>query len=122
MKTKKKTVVVGASPNPMRYSHRAVEMLKSHGHPVEAVGLRKGNIMGVDIQTEQVAIPEVDTVTLYVGPKNQDGWKEYIKSLNPKRVIFNPGAENDEFASDLEKEGIEVEEACTLVLLSMGSY
>jgi len=122
VKTKKKTVVVGASANPLRYSHRAVEMLKANGHPVEAVGLRAGEIEGVEIKTDLIRFDDVDTVTLYVGPKNQESWKDYIKSLKPNRVIFNPGAENDEFGAELKSEGIEVEEACTLVLLSMGSY
>ncbi len=113
---------MGASPNPLRYSHRAVEMLKANGHPVEAVGLRTGEIDGVAINTDHVQFDDVDTVTLYVGPRNQESWKSYIKSLNPNRVIFNPGAENDEFGDELKSRGIEVEEACTLVLLSMGSY
>jgi predicted CoA-binding protein len=119
---KKHTVVIGASPNPMRYSNRAVEMLKSADHPVEAVGLREGDISGIQITKELKPFEGVDTVSLYVGPRNQDYWKDYIKGLKPKRVIFNPGTENDEFQDELEKEGIEVEEACTLVLLSMGSY
>lgn len=106
----------------MRYSHRAVEMLKYYGHPVEAVGLRSGTIDGVEIDTERKSFSDVDTVTLYVGPRHQEAWKDYIKSLKPKRVIFNPGAENDDFGEELKSEGIEVEEACTLVLLSMGNY
>lgn len=119
---KKHTIVVGASPNPMRYSNRAVEMLRSADHPVEAVGLREGQISDVQITKELKPFKDVDTVTLYVGPKNQAYWKEYIKGLKPKRVIFNPGTENGDFQKELTKEGIEVEEACTLVLLSMGSY
>jgi len=89
---------------------------------VEAVGLREGEISGVKITKEFKLFDGVDTVSLYVGPRNQDYWKEYIKELKPKRVIFNPGTENEDFQMDLIKEGIEVEEACTLVLLSMGSY
>ncbi len=119
---KKHTVVIGASPNPSRYSYRAVEMLKGADHPVEAVGIREGQISGVQITKELKPFEDVDTVTLYVGPQNQDYWKDYIKDLKPKRVIFNPGTENDDFQSELTNEGIEVEEACTLVLLSMGSY
>jgi predicted CoA-binding protein len=121
MKTKH-TVVIGASPNRSRYSYRAVEMLKSADHPVEAVGLREGDISGVKITKDLKHFDGVDTVSLYVGPRNQDYWKDYIKDLKPKRVIFNPGTENDDFQDELTKEGIEVEEACTLVLLSMGSY
>jgi predicted CoA-binding protein len=119
---KKHTVVIGASPNTSRYSYRAVEMLKADGHPVEAVGLREGEISGVKITKEFKPFDGVNTVSLYVGPRNQDYWKEYIKELKPKRVIFNPGTENEDFQMDLIKEGIEVAEACTLVLLSMGSY
>jgi predicted CoA-binding protein len=119
---KKHTVVIGASPNPSRYSYRAVEMLKSADHPVEAVGLREGQVSGVQITKELKSFEDVDTVSLYVGPRNQEYWKDYIKELKPKRVIFNPGTENDDFQSELKKHGIEVEEACTLVLLSMGSY
>lgn len=89
---------------------------------MEAVGLREGEISGVKITKEFKLFDGVDTVSLYVGPRNQDYWKEYIKELKPKRVIFNPGTENEDFQMDLIKEGIEVEEACTLVLLSMGSY
>jgi len=89
---------------------------------VEAVGLREGEISGVKITKEFKLFDGVDTVSLYVGPRNQDYWKEYIKELKPKRVIFNPGTENEDFQMDLIKEGIEVEEACTLVLLSMGSF
>lgn len=89
---------------------------------MEAVGLREGEISGVKITKEFKLFDGVDTVSLYVGPRNQDYWKEYIKELKPKRVIFNPGTENEDFQMDLIKEGIEVEEACTLVLLSMGSF
>jgi hypothetical protein len=119
---KKKTVVVGASPNPLRYSHRAVEALKASGHPVYAVGLREGEISGIPITTELKPISEVDTVTLYVGPRHQSYWKDFIHELNPKRVIFNPGTEEPGFESELRSKGIEVDRACTLVLLSMKSY
>ena len=122
MMKKKHTVVIGASPNPSRYSHRAVQMLDSADHPVKAVGIREGEISGIQITKELKPFDAVDTVSLYVGPRNQDYWKGYIKGLKPKRVIFNPGTENDDFQNELTREGIEVEEACTLVLLSMGSY
>lgn len=118
----KSTVVIGASPNPARYSYRAVQMLKSAGQPVEAVGMREGEISGVSVTKERKPYTDVDTVTLYVGPRNQDSWKAYIKGLSPKRVIFNPGTENPEFENELQNEGIETERACTLVLLSTGAY
>ncbi len=118
----KKSVVIGASPNPERYAYRAVNALKSKGHPVEAVGIREGKINDVEIQTGMPSIEDVDTVTLYVGPRNQDYWKDYIESLNPKRVIFNPGTENANFEKQLQDKGIETVEACTLVMLSVGNY
>jgi len=89
---------------------------------VEAVGIREGEISGVKITKEFKPFDGVDTVSLYVGPRNQDYWKEYIKERKQKRIIYNPGTENEDFQMDLIKEGIEVEEACTLVLLSMGSF
>ena len=121
MSESKKTVVIGASTNPSRYAYVATNRLKRAGHEVVPVGLRAGMIGDVEILKDFPEIKDVDTVTLYVGPKHQDYWKEYIYSLNPKRVIFNPGTES-EFENELEAKGIEATEACTLVLLSMGSY
>ncbi len=121
MSKTKKTVVIGASPNPSRYAYVATNRLKSAGHEVVPVGLRDGEIGGISILKDFPKIDDVDTVTLYVGPKNQEYWKEYIFSLSPKRVIFNPGTESD-FEQELEAKGIETEEACTLVLLSTGEY
>lgn len=117
-----KTVVIGASENPERYSNRAVNSLLNHGKEVVAIGLREGEIRGVKIQTGQPAIADVDTVTMYVGPANQSGWYDYILSLKPKRIIFNPGAENPELEKLATENGIEVVEACTLVMLSVGNY
>lgn len=117
-----KTVVIGASENPERYSNRAVNSLLNHGKEVVALGLREGEIRGVKIQTGQPVISDVDTVTMYVGPANQSGWYDYILSLKPKRIIFNPGAENPEFEKLATENGIEVVEACTLVMLSIGNY
>lgn len=118
----KKTVVIGASDNPERYSYRAVRMLKQHGHPVVAVGLRKGEIDGVTIQTTQDPIADVDTVTLYVGPQNQEQWLNYIAQLKPNRLIMNPGTENARLHDFLIQHHIEPVEACTLVMLSVGNY
>jgi len=122
MEPKKKTVVIGASPNPARYSHLAIESLRGKGYETRAIGLRNGLVKDVSIETDMPAIDDVDTVTLYVGPRHQDYWKKYIHELKPKRVIFNPGTENAEFESELEKDGIETERACTLVLLGSGVY
>lgn len=121
MSNSKKTVVIGASPNPSRYAYVATNRLKSAGHEVIPVGLRDGKIGEIQILKDFPKIEDVDTVTLYVGPKHQDYWKEYIFSLNPKRVIFNPGTESD-FEQELKAKGIETNEACTLVMLSVGNY
>lgn len=118
----KKTIVIGASENPDRYAYKATMALHQTGHEVIPVGLRSGAIHGINIRTDKPLIEQIDTVTLYVGPQNQEAWKEYILQLKPKRVIFNPGTENPNFENQLKKVGIEVEEACTLVMLSVGTY
>lgn len=118
----KKTVVVGASDNPDRYSYLATLALQRHDHEVIPVGLNAGEINGLSIKTDKPFIEGTDTVTLYVGPRHQAAWQEYILSLKPQRVIFNPGTENPEFEKLLEKNNIEVLEACTLVMLSVGNY
>jgi uncharacterized protein len=118
----KNTVVIGASPNADRYSNRATLMLKRYGHPVHPVGMRKGSIDGLKIFTDFPAIEDVDTVTLYVGPTNQPYWYNYILSLKPRRIIFNPGTENPELVSRAERQGVECIQACTLVMLSTGQY
>ncbi len=118
----KKTVVIGASTNPERYSYKATERLKAHGHEVVPVGLKEGEIHGIQILKGTPAIAGVDTVTMYVGPQNQPAFYDYIIGLNPKRVVFNPGTENPEFQNRLQAKGIEPIEACTLVMLSVGNY
>jgi predicted CoA-binding protein len=118
----KRTVVIGASDNPERYAYRACISLQRHGHEVFAVGLHGGKIGTLEIMTGKPQIENVDTVTLYVGPKNQAAWMDYVISLHPKRVIFNPGTENDETESRVAEAGAEVVVACTLVMLSIGNY
>jgi predicted CoA-binding protein len=118
----KKTVVIGASENEDRYANRAVRKLKAHGHEVVALGLREGQIDGVQIQKGKPVLENVDTVTMYVGQQNQPPLYDYILSLKPKRIIFNPGAENPELEHKAEENGIEVVEACTLVMLSIGNF
>ena len=86
----KKTLVLGASDNPDRYSFRAAHMLKNHGHEVVPVGIRKGQVAGLDIHTDRPQATDIDTVTLYVGPQNQPAWYDYILDLKPKRILFNP--------------------------------
>ncbi len=118
----KKTVIIGASDNPERYAYKATIALQKHGYEAIPIGLRSGTINGIEILKEKIAVNDIDTVTLYVGPKNQESWKEYIFSLKPKRVVFNPGTENPEFETELQRKGIETIEACTLVMLSIGNY
>ena len=119
---KNKTLVLGASTNPMRYSYMAINRLVENNHPVVAVGLKEGTVAGVEILTGQPHFENIDTVTLYLNSKNQEQYYDYILSLKPKRVIFNPGTENPEFYLVLQKNNIEVEIACTLVLLGTNQY
>ncbi len=118
----KKTLVIGATENRDRYANRAARSLLQRGHAVELLGLREGTIDGHPIRTGQPDLPPIDTVTLYVGPRNQSAFYDYVRQLKPRRVIFNPGAENPEFARQLRNEGIEPIDACTLVMLSVGTY
>ncbi len=117
-----KTLVLGATDNPDRYAYRAIHQLKRHGHEVVPVGIRKGQVAGIDIHTDRPAEAGIDTVTLYVGPQNQPAWYDYILSLKPRRIIFNPGTENPELEQKAQAAGIYTEEACTLVMLSVGQY
>ncbi|NNK20409.1 MAG: CoA-binding protein [Flavobacteriaceae bacterium] len=118
----KKTLVFGASLKPYRYSHVAIKRLVEASEEVMGFGLREGTVAGVQIRTSCDGFKEVDTVTLYMNPKRQRQFYQTIIDLNPRRVIFNPGTENREFYQLLREAGIEVEVACTLVLLSMGQY
>jgi predicted CoA-binding protein len=118
----KKTVVLGASTNPERYSCKAITKLVAHEHPVIAIGLKAGQVAGVTIQTGFPVVPDVDTVTLYLSAANQKGYYDYILNLHPKRILFNPGTENPELIELAKKNNIKVEEACTLVLLSIDAY
>lgn len=118
----KKTVVIGASDNPGRYSYKAVHQLKRSGHEVVPVGIKRGEVAGLPIETDKPAIDGVDTVTLYVGPQNQPSWIDYIISLQPKRIIFNPGTENLELEKKARENNIEPVYGCTLVMLSVGNY
>ncbi|VBB45084.1 conserved hypothetical protein [uncultured Paludibacter sp.] len=117
-----KTLIIGASNNIGRYSYLAAEKLLAHGHEIELLGVRPDTIFGQTIDTERKQYKDIDTVTLYVGPRHQPEYYDYVISLKPRRVIFNPGTENDEFIRLLEKNNIETEVACTLVLLGTGQY
>lgn len=118
----KKTLVLGATTNPARYANIAINRLVSHGQPTVAIGLREGEVRGVPIKTGKVPFEDIDTVTLYLGPPRQEEYYDYIVSLRPNRVIFNPGTENPEFYKLLERENIEIEVACTLIMLSTNQY
>lgn len=121
----KKTIVIGATDNPARYAYMATVALQKKGHQVIPVGIKDGEINGLKIinqKKENAQVADVDTVTLYVGPQNQPYWYDYIIGLKPKRVVFNPGTENPEFEQLLQKNNIHTEIACTLVMLSVGTY
>jgi len=118
----KKTLVIGASENKQRYSNLAVRKLLAYNNPVVAIGKRTGMIENTPILTGQQPIEDIDTVTLYLNPLHQKAYYDYILSLKPKRIIFNPGTENEEFESMAQSQGIKTLEACTLVMLSTGQY
>jgi uncharacterized protein len=122
MGNKKKTMVLGASDNPSRYSYLAIKKLRGNQHPVEAIGKFATKVDDVDIIKEKTPFTDIDTVTLYLNPIHQRDYYDYIISLHPKRIIFNPGAENDELADLAVKNNIQPVEACTLVMLSTGQY
>lgn len=119
---KKKTLVLGASLKPNRYSNYAINRLVDKQHEVVALGLKSGEVSGVTIETELLFFENINTVTLYLNPKRQESYYNYIVSLNPNRVIFNPGTENLELYAILKKHHIAFEESCTLVLLSTNQY
>ena len=119
---KEKTLVLGASTNASRYANIALRRLVQKAHDTVAFGIRKGEVSGVEIDTERIAYEGIDTITLYLNPKRQVEYYDYILSLDPRRVIFNPGTENAPFYETLREHGIEVEEACTLVLLATDQY
>jgi len=120
----KKTVVIGATDNPSRFAYIASNMLTEYGHEVVPLGIKKGEVAGKDILDlrQKPQIQGVDTLTLYIGPQNQPEWYDYLMSLKPKRIIFNPGTENSELENLARRNGIETEEACTLVMLRTGQY
>lgn len=118
----KKTLVMGASTDPGRYAYKAIKMLQRYGHHVVAVGKKEDNLDGLKIEKEHVDFEGVDTITLYLNPMNQRQYYDYMISLKPKRVIFNPGTENPELYELLKQNNIEIEVGCTLVMLSVNQY
>ncbi len=119
---KDKTLIIGASVKPDRYSYKAAEKLLANGHDIYMLGHKEGVLFDLPIIKEQKLYEDVDTVTMYVGPRNQEGYYDYIVSLQPRRVLFNPGTENPDFELILDKHGIEHEQACTLVLLATKNF
>ncbi|NOR74995.1 MAG: CoA-binding protein [Draconibacterium sp.] len=118
----KRTLVIGASMNPARYSYMAIHSLQKHGNDVVALAKRTGQVADIAIQTEFPKSENIHTVSLYIGKQRQPEYYNYLLELNPKRVIFNPGAENHDLEKLLETNGVETLEACTLVMLSTGQY
>lgn len=116
------TLVVGASLKPERYSFMAIKKLRENDFPTYAFGLREGRVSDVDIKTSLEGFPEIDTITLYINPKRQETIIDELLALNPKRIIFNPGAESEKSKSLAEAKGIRVQYACTLVMISTGQY
>lgn len=118
----KKTLVLGASTKPDRYAFKAINMLVEKGHSVLAIGQNAGEVAGIKIHTKQIPLANIDTVTLYLNAMRQRDYYNYIVETHPKRVIFNPGAENPEFYQLLQLNNIKVEIACTLVLLTTNQF
>jgi predicted CoA-binding protein len=116
---RKKTVIVGATDNRSRYAYLAANMLKEYDNEIVPLGIKSGSVAGHEILDirKKPEIKDVDTITLYIGPPRQPEWYDYFLSLNPKRIIFNPGTENPEFEKLAADRGVEVLEACTLVML-----
>ncbi|MBS3739610.1 MAG: CoA-binding protein [Psychroflexus sp.] len=117
-----KTLIIGASDKPQRYAYKALQLLQKYRHEVFAIGRREMNIDGIKVHSNQPDFKDIHTVTLYLNAKNQQDYYDYIISLKPERVIFNPGTENPDFYPKLRAENIKIEEACTLVLLSTNQY
>lgn len=120
----KKTVIIGATPDPSRYAWLAARMLLNYNNEIVPIGIKKGEVFGVPILDirEKPVVEGVDTVTMYIGPQRQPEWYEYILSMKPKRIIFNPGTENITLEKMAEQRGIEVVEGCTLVMLRSNQY
>ncbi len=118
----KKTLVLGATPDPSRYAYLAANRLVRTGHTIVNVGIKTGEVAGVPIEKPEAIHDDIDTVTLYVGSRNQPPLYDYILDTHPKRIIFNPGTENNELSKLARERGIETVSACTLVMLATGEY
>lgn len=119
---KHRVLVIGASVKPDRYANIAINRLLDAGHDVMAISNRKGEVRGVEFLLDHPPLDDIDTVTLYVNPDRQKDYEDYIMNLQPRRVIFNPGTVNPPFMKRLSERGVEVLDACTLVMLSAGTF
>ena len=115
-----KYLVLGASPNPVRHSNKAVKSLIRHNMEVVPIGFRKGKVSGIAILTGQPEIEGVETILLYVGAKRQKDFYDYIINLRPKKLVFNPGTENNELKDLAENNNIKTIDGCALVMISAG--
>lgn len=118
----KTTLILGATPNPARYAHVAATRLVAKGHDIVPVGIKEGKVEGKDILHGTPELPNIDTVTLYVGPRHQPAYYDWLMALKPRRIIFNPGTEHPELMQLARENGIEVAAACTLVMLASDQY
>jgi predicted CoA-binding protein len=118
----KRTLILGASTDPSRYSFMAANRLVQHGHEIIPVGIKGGSVAGTEILPTIDGIEKIHTVTMYLSPKNQEQYEDFLQNLHPERVIFNPGSENPELMQKLTDQSIEVLEACTLIMLGTGQY
>ncbi|MBN2662141.1 MAG: CoA-binding protein [Bacteroidales bacterium] len=118
----KKILVVGASLKTERYSNRAIKLLQNYNHEVVAYGLREGEVNGIKITKEKENFTNIHTITIYVNPERQKELYDYILSLNPERIIFNPGTVNKELKKLAQLQNIETVEHCTLVMLRNGIF
>lgn len=118
----KKTLVIGASENPNRYSYKAINSLLDKGIEVVAIGNSEGSVAGITFSADKKPFEDIHTVTLYINPTRQENYLDYIINLKPKRIIFNPGTENEQLFNLAKANGIEALESCTLVMLATNQY
>lgn len=117
-----RVLVIGASANPSRTSNQAVAMLQAYDHEVIAIGSKEATVHGIEVITEKAELNDIDTVTLYINPSIQSEYYDYLKAIKPRRVIFNPGTEHPDLMKSLLSHDIEIEEACTLVMLRTNQF
>ncbi len=117
-----KTLVIGASTNPQRFSYLAIKSLVKHKIDVVAIGLKQGEVDGIQIIVGKPELTDIHTITLYLNAEHQRGYLDYLISLKPRRIIFNPGTENGELIKLARENKIDLIFDCTLVMLNNGSY